>query len=345
MRWIAAAATASVLLCGSAALAQESRWGAEGQRGGAGPGGAISGGPTGGETIGADIHRRETQAGIEGEKTKPWQVEAIWETHRLVRQEDLGTPRNKLINAAFFYGRYDFTKYDEIWLRAGIIERFVGDEGESGFRADDIVGAYARAVPLPEKFSLRLTGQLSAPTSYASQKESLITEPRLTIYADNKSIDRFTFMARTFGSLHVTRYTSAEGGSANPKWTWAAGIGAEYRIHYIDVLTLGASLTNVYMWLYEPGYNASASQSARYGVSQDPNYGFDQPVQQSYSAEIYLRYKAPDIYDVHSDLTVAYAQGDPSIGFTSALHDGSRRVYPFFWRESSAVYATLSIAY
>ena len=152
-------------------------------------------------------------------------------------------------------------------------------------------------------------------------------------------------MLRTYGAGHWMRYTSAEGGSANPKWLWVASLGVEYQIPYVNVITLGTSITNQYLWLYETGYVATAPNSTRLGIAQDPNYGFNQPVQQAYGWEIYARYLAPELAGVKSDLTLAYAQGDPSLGFTSALHDGARQVYPLFWRHTSTVYAALSVAY
>jgi hypothetical protein len=346
MRWVLSSVIASAaLLLGASAR------GAEGNRGGPGPSsGPSGGGPQGasfGETeqIGADVRAREQQAGTEIRAKKPWEVQGIWETHHMVRQDDLaGYGVNKTVNVGFLYARYNFTPYDRVWIRGGMYQRFMADEQETGFRADDLVGAYTRTIPLPERFSLRITPQLSAPTSFVSQKEGLITEGRLTLRLDER-IDRFTFTARTYGAIHIMKYTSAEGGSANPKWLWIADLGVEYSIPYIEVLDLGVSVTNQYLWLYETGYVQNAPNSQRYGAVEDRNYGLSQPVQQSYGAEAYLRYRAPELAGVKADLTLSYAQGDPSLGYTSALHDGARHVYPLFWRHTSTVYAALSATY
>jgi hypothetical protein len=336
------ATIAGFLLAGSALAA-------EGNRGGEGPGNS-GGGPTGGlggqaEHADADMHARESRVvGKEGERKK-WQLEAVWETHRMIRQEDVeGYAVNKTVNAAFLYARYDITKNNRLWLRGGVYERFISDDEETGFRTDDLVAAYRRLFPLPQKFTASATFQLSAPTSFASQKEGLITEPRLTLGVD-KEIGPLTVIFRTYGAVHWMRYTTAQGGAANPKWVYLASLGLELKIPYLEVITLGTSLTEAYSWLYEPGYVQNAPNSQRYGVSEDPNYGNKQPVQQSYGWEIYARYNAPVLAGFKSDLTVSYTQGDPTLGYTSALHDGSRHVYPLYWRQTSTVYAALSVAY
>jgi len=336
MRWHSTFAAFAVLLAAGSARAQQD-----------GPGEGPSGGfgASESEHMDVDSHVRESQRPGEKADQKKWEVEGVWETHRMVRQEDVeGYADNKTVNVAFLYLRYDFTKYDRVWLRGGMYERFMSDQTESGFRADDTVAAYTRTVPLPEKFTFKATGQLSAPTSFISQKEGLITEPRITVSLEKK-LGRFTLQARTFGGVHWMRYTTAEGGNPNPKWLWVASVGAEYKVPLVEMLSLGISATNQYLWLYEPGYNANAPNSERYGVATDPNYGNKQPVQQAYGLEAYARYTMPDFVGIKSDLTVSYAQGDPSLGFTSALHDGSRHVYPLFWRHTSTVYAALSVAY
>jgi hypothetical protein len=321
------------------ALVAGSGWGAEPGLGGSFGGGSES------DHVDADHRARETEEGEERARKKKWEIEGVWETHMLVRQSDVeGAAPNRTVNVGFLYLRFDFTKYDRVWARGGVFQRFMSDAQETGFRADDAVGAYTRFIPLPERFSIRLTGQLSAPTSFLSQKEGLITESRITASVDKK-LSRFQFTFRTYGAYHFMRYTSAEGGNPNPRVLWVSLLGAEYQIPYLDWLYLGVSATNMYLWLYRPQDAANNPASQRFGWSEDPYFGESQPVQQAYGAEAYLRAVMPDLAGVRSDLTVSYTQGDPSLGYTSALHDGARHVYPFFWRRSSTVYAALSVAY
>ena len=349
MRWITASICVAALLASGQVLATGgiSGRGETGGKGGPGPGSTAGGAGLGSSgSVGLGANPTDPDADLPGRakpRTKPWEVEGIWETHRLVRSNDLGGYAvNKTVNVAFVYARYDFTKYDRIWLRGGAYDRFIADETESGFRLDDVVGAYSRLIPLPEKLNLRLTAQASAPTSFIRQKEGLITEGRLTAGLDRK-FGRFFLNLRTFGGAHLMRYSTAQGGNANPLASWATTLGAEYQIPYIEALYLGAMVGNEYVWYYNTA-DAGTVTSQQYGAVQDPNFPH-QPVQQSYGAEIYLRYVAPELVGIRSDLSIAYAQGDPSLGYTSALHDGVRHFYPVFWRQTSEVYVALTATY
>jgi hypothetical protein len=52
----------------------------------------------------------------------------------------------------------------------------------------------------------------------------------------------------------------------------------------------------------------------------------------------------PTLFGVRSDILVAYADGDPTIGSVSVLHDGVGHFYGFF-RDSSELYAAISASY
>jgi hypothetical protein len=95
---------------------------------------------------------------------------------------------------------------------------------------------------------------------------------------------------------------------------------------YHHQLVIGGDVFNEYIWNY-----FSSSQGS-------------QPVQQSYGYEFYARYELPRYKDFKVDLTLAYAQGDPTLGYTSALHDGVQHLYGF-WRRSSQVYAVVDARY
>jgi hypothetical protein len=274
---------------------------------------------------------------------KPWELEAIWETHRLLRSSDLeGYATNKTVNVGFVYGKYDLTRYDRVWVRFGMYERFIADDTETGFRADDAVAAYTRLIPLPERIKMRLSGQLSAPLSFGSQKEGLISEGRVTLGLERKFGD-FTLNFRTFTSGYLMRYSTAKGGNANPKVSWAALLGGEYQFPFLTNLNLGAVLVNEYSWYYNTA-DSGTSTSSQYGAVKDPFFP-NQPVQQTYGGEVYLKWVNPDLDGLRTDLTVSFAQGDPSLGYTSALHDGVRHLYPAFWRQTSQVYFALTGTY
>src|SRR5262252_747410 len=100
-------------------------------RGGAGPGGGGGGGVSGAGATGGGGGPASPDV-VPGREVpeKPWEVAAVWETHRLIRQNDLaggyaepgsagsGAGTNKQFN--FFEARvqYDITEYDRVRLRA-----------------------------------------------------------------------------------------------------------------------------------------------------------------------------------------------------------------------------------
>src|SRR5690349_19337394 len=96
--------------------------GESGGKGGNGPGAGPSGGPGGFGAGGSPSETRSQNADKSADETvsgqKPWEVGGTWETHRLIRQEDLnGAGYNKLVNVLGAYARYDLTANDRIGLR------------------------------------------------------------------------------------------------------------------------------------------------------------------------------------------------------------------------------------
>src|SRR5205809_790138 len=86
------------------------------------------------------------------------------------------TPKDK----ATAYARADITSKNRLSLRLGFYERFLADQSESGLRLGDLSLTYTRFVPLPKEFALRLSAALTAPTSFYSQKQTLITAPTVS---------------------------------------------------------------------------------------------------------------------------------------------------------------------
>jgi hypothetical protein len=66
---------------------------------------------------------------------------------------------------------------------------------------------------------------------------------------------------------------------------------------------------------------------------------------QSYGGELFARWEFPSYQGLASDLTLSYGEGDPTLGYTSVLHDGVRNPYFGFNRHVSEVYLALSARY
>lgn len=348
---LTASVAAAALLVSATAAAdpQGKEQSVKGDRGSAGGGGSGGGG---GASSGAGPDTGRTDAdhrGLTVTKYKPWEVSAGWEGHRLVRQSDLeGAAPDKFFNYYYASGYYEFTKYDRVSLTAGLYQRFLADPGETGVRADDIVGSYRRWVPLPQQFDFYGTFSLLAPTSFVSFRESLITAPRVGLRLD-KGIGEYVLLsARTSGSYYWERYnTERDGTSPNPLARVAGGVDADFTMPFHKPLSAGVSLYTNYYWYHNatssvPG--GAVQGAGQVGVTAG-NQAAIQPISQSYGGEIHVHYLLPDVVTgLHTDASIAYAQGDPSLGFTSALHDGVSHLY-FFYRLQSEVYATLTARY
>jgi hypothetical protein len=292
-----------------------------------------------------------TQNG-QAERKKAWEVGGTWETHRLIRQEDLnGAGPNKLFNVLGVYARYDLTAHDRIALRDYFYERFIADEGETGLRSDDITATYTRTQPLPQQFTFSATGALSAPTSFESQKMGLITSPALILQLDKRLGKYVGVSFRTLGAAYIVKKTASEGGSPNPRARLGGTLEAEVAMPFHEALSFGADVSTGYSWFYDIN-SAGCSQmdgtahvdpSAPCSTTADSYYQH-QPIQQTYGGELFARYTMPQLVGIKSDITFAFAQGDPSLGYTSVLHDGVGHTYGFY-RQTSELYAALTLRY
>ncbi len=284
---------------------------------------------------------------------KPWQVVGTFETHRLVQDNYLteGVGKVKLFNVLAVAGYYYVTPDDRITLDAAAFQYFLADSGESGFRADDVQLEYSHLFRLPSELKLRASAGATVPISFDSQLASNITSPfarlRLTrVFGD------LTVSVGVSGRAFIDRYsTSASLGAAgldsgsgqpNPQWQVRAGLTAEFQLPFYRPLAFGVSVVDSYVWYYSVG--TCPYDTMCYGATSDPQFGNGQPVQQSYGGELYLRYALPELSGFKSNVVLALANGDPSLGYPSVLNDGIQHPY-FFYYDTAEVYVALEGAY
>ncbi len=338
---LASASLASTAL--GAATGSATSKGEAGGKGGQGPGSASGShdGGSGASTGESTADRPPGDLHIDGPiKKKPWAVDAVWETHRLIRQNDLGgAAPNKLANFAYVIGRFDFTEVDRASIRMGFSQRAIADELETGFRFDDIVLSYTRKIPLPGKVNLRVVPGIGLPTSFGAKKAGMVGAGRLGVSAERAFGDLDVF-ASMIGIGYWMRYDTAEGGAPNPKWLYSASLSAEYHMPFHHALSAGVLISTDYLWLYRVG----AANPPAYGVVDDSQFGSRQPVQQAYGGQIFARYAFPEYEGLKSEALLALAQGDPTLGYTSVLHDGVSHTY-LFYRRSSEVYLAFSVLF
>jgi hypothetical protein len=338
--------TAAVGIAATIALAAGSAYAAEGTKGSKGSTGTTSSAsssssesptealPTGGPQVNPDLATHHV------EQVKPWEVGASFETHRMIRQEDLeGNAASKVFNVLSLYARYDLTEHDRISVSDYVEERFLADQGETGLRSGDVSFRYTRTQPLPRQFTFSASFGLSAPTSFASQKASLITAPSLVLQLDKRVGKYVALSARATGAVFISKYNTAEGGAPNPKWRLAGTLEGEVTMPFHEPLSIGADVFTGYVWLYQ----VQSAGGTPYGAVDDTQFP-NQPVAQSYGGEIFVRYVLPNLAGVKSDFSLAFADGDPSLGYNSVLHDGVSQFYLFF-RQTAEVYGTFSVRY
>lgn len=277
------------------------------------------------------------------EADKPWEIGASFETHRMFIRNDLGgSANNKNLNYLYLYGRYEPTKNDALEIRSYFYQRFLADDGETGIRTDDVSLYYAHYIDLAEQWRARLYATATVPSSFTSMKMSLYSAPRLG-GAVTWQRGPWTVQLIEYGEAYIVKYREMEGGNPNPKFHWGSILDAEYALPTPVVpVTVGVSAAMHRYWYYEVAH-AQAADQPFYGAVQDPQFP-TQPVQGSYGYQFFARAELPKMAGVQSDFTLAYGQGDSTLGYTSVLHDGLAHYYAF-WRTNSQVYAALSLTY
>jgi len=309
---------------------------------------------------------------------KPWEVGVGLESHTLLIQNDLeGSASNREVLYGYAYGHVDITKNNRISAQLGFYQRFLaqgsqicadGNADCSGWQVDDIYLTYTRSVELPWKLMLGLSGTLSIPISRISRLNGLITAPRIGVDLKRSFAFGLSVDLRVFGTYYIDRYTTSGGGSSssgcqgqtipgnqypagfmvsncdgtspNPVGAFGGLLEADYEFWFHKRLTIGADLFTEYIW-----YHFDPSSGAVAGNDLTNPY---QPTQQIFGAEIFLRYSFPQFYGVKTDLQVAMAQGDPTLGYSSVLHDGVQHALfndTYSWRTSAEFYASLNIRY
>jgi hypothetical protein len=362
MRFISAGVVVASLFVASLANASEPK--TEGGKGGPTPSAAPVSEGTNGAESGTATRSTETSQDGEDERNpdkinafapsyKPWEVGMSFETHRLIYQNDLaggdavggspdsGAGQNKGVNDWEVYLRYDITKHDRISVRAFVFERFLVDDGETGVRFDDMLFAYTHSIPLPKKFNLDLGFSLTAPTSLDSRLAGTITSPRFSVSIDRRfgplSLDyRMSAQYDIQTESTYGGFTGQDGGAPTSVFHVSMIGDAELHMPFYEPLSLGVGVFNGYVWLH--------NVSGQLPASCDPTFCGNQPVQQSYGGEAFVRWLMPTVYGFKPDLTVAYAMGDPAVGYTSLLHEGVGHVY-LGYREQASAYLNLSVRY
>jgi hypothetical protein len=364
-------ASSAALAAGGGAGSGSSTKGDTGGKGGLGPENSLQSGAQGtseqstaGDTSISNLPNKSTPSNpdeVAGAQVvqKAWEISATWETHRLLEQTGPTlSEQEKTFNVMFAALRYSLTDNDILSLSDGFQQFYSADPGEPGLRLSDISLAYTHIFQLPAKFRLSTTVFVTAPVGYYSQLATNITTPGANVGISRRFGD-LTLSAGIRGSYSWDRYstsnaigsdqgstTSANGneGAGQPNNQWSAGgyISAEYDMPFHHPLSVGALVTDGYNGFYAIG-NTPPYGTTYYGATTNPVTD-NNPWQQSYGGEVFVRYAVPDLSGFKSDLLLALGNGDPSLGYPSVLHDGV--VHPYFlYYDSAEVYFALEGRY
>lgn len=279
-----------------------------------------------------------------------WQVGSVFETHRLIRQDDLGgAARSKALNYVSLYAGIRPTPKDQIRVTGGFTQRFLADGGETGIRADDISLNYNHLFTLPGDVMVRPQVGNSFPISFESRLSGFITIPRASVLVMRNFLDNnLNVYWRGGGSYYFSKYKTALGrGSANPIANLSTSIGANYSMPFHNNLQVGANFGFAWWFNHEvehgndPTLAQQNPQNPGLQPTKDPQFA-GQPMQQTYGGEVYIGYQLPNLLDTQSNLQLALSQGEATAN--NVIHDGNTNVYWAF-RRSAQVYLALQVQY
>ena len=300
-------------------------------------------GGTAGESTADNYVRRD----LAEYANKRWQLDAVWEAHAMLIPWNIdheGAGAEKLLNIGYLSGRVNLTTNNRLSVRMGMYIFDLCDANESGcVRATDLSVTYTRIQNIGKGFGLRFSASATAPTSFSSWHDSGLITALTGVVAAGYQHRWLSLDLRAFGSGYIQRWASELGGNPNPKGSFGVVLSATVEMPFWRRLTLGAEIYDEYTWLYDivNGAPNPTGSGAGGAVVKDPTFGTSQPAQQIYGGEVFAEVRIPDAKYVQFDLHVAYAQGDPTLGYTSVLHDGVAHLYGF-WRLNSEVYAALT---
>lgn len=326
-----------------------------------GGGGGSEEGASGGTTIESGIES-VFERDVGG---RAWQVSAGVEYHHLLQSDfapgapvngppDVGNALNR--NALLYdvSASWDITAVDRVWAEWGFVQRFIKNSGEtlcpeSG--PDDGIVAYRRTVPLRRGFVLRVQPRIDLGLSCESWRyESLIAAPRLGVSLEREFGPLFVSL-ETHGYWYLEKYTSYTGpggddlggGAPTPLTSLHAVLRVYAPMPFFRRLGVGLVATAATYWYHQVGGSNASSESM--GSARDPLVA-NQPYQNSYGGELFVRYVLPTVSGVHADILVVYADGDPTVtGYQGLLHDNGRASFNLFYRNVSELYTALTFRY
>ena len=254
---------------------------------------------------------------------KNWSINALFETHWLVIRDN--QPKNDVYSFMYLLGSYDITKKDRIALRLDATQRYLVDQGESGFLMGETRLYYSRAFDFKlfgQQFDGRGSFYFTFPTSKLTQKEGNISKPTVVISVSKELPFGLTLVAKPDSRYNWCKYAELEGGGANVRWN------------------VGYDLLAIYQ-LPGPAWLHSASVGVGWGQEWFDKYpsreGYSQPWNWQYYWDLFLGYEVLT-KPIGLDFYLSLSSGK------SVLEDG---VFRFYWtnRHETEMYFSIFARY
>jgi hypothetical protein len=287
----------------------------------------------------AAVNQGELRSGLGDEVFKKWwQLDAVWETHVMLLPYQLdheGAGSAKLLNFGYLAARANVTKNNRLSARMGMSVYAITDQGESGVRASDLSVTYTRLQKLGAGFELRPSVSVLAPTGYHSWHDSGLYLGATAGLGGLYSYKILSVEARVFGSYYFQHYRTELGGNPNPIGSAGGSLAVNVEMPFWRMMSIGGAFYDEYEWLYMP-------QDPTRATTADATYS-SQPWAQMYGVEGFVDMRFPYLKHVVLDLHLAYAVGDPQLGYMSVLYDGASRIFGYGpVRLGSSVYGALA---
>jgi hypothetical protein len=292
--------------------------------------------------------------GTQEEAEKPWELRLGLEYHHLLVQNDLspqytpgaiggdGDAADKNVLYYLLGAYWEPGPQDRFAVQWGVYQRFLVDRGASGFRSDDAAVAYTRTVPLPEGLTLRIQPRVDIGLSYESiELSGLVAAPRLSVSLE-RDFGPVNVYGQVYGYWYLETRNEYAGGAANPQSSLNEVLAATVTMPFLQQLEVGALGFASSIW-YHQVQDDGSTHASTLGTTDAGSISY-QPVQNTGGGEAFVRYTFPSLRGVRSDALVAYALGDPTIGYGGVLHDGVGR-FNLFFRHISELYGVLTLRY
>lgn len=273
---------------------------------------------------------------------KRWNVGTSFTTNRSIYREDVGGA-NRASNSLGVSAGFAITPKDTIRANWGVIQRFIADAEETGFRVDDPNLNYSHRFLLPARIMLGTSLGNSFPVSYHSRLRSSIATPRAGLSLGRSFLDNtLSFSTNGNANYHIVKYNAGIQGGQNTQFSTSVGFSVSYTMPFHRALQISGNVSTSWSWDYEVDHLNDpnlAQQFEGQNIQPSADPYFARPAgQQGYGGGVQVSYSLPSLKGINSSIQLGVSQGD------GVMRDGATTLY-WLSRRGSQMNASLSLSY